>query len=403
MSCDLIIVGGGPAGLVLAAEAGEAGLRVVVLAGERSAWTANYGAWVDRFEALGVTGCFSQVWSDVDVHLGDDNPVALGRAYARVDNMALRGSLLSRCAAASVDIHQVDAASVTHGPTGSVVLDKVGGSWSATLCVDASGHGPVLVQRSGRPSLWQAAYGVQGALPGHDLPADRMLFMDLRPAPEADEALPSFLYGMPLSEDRVFLEETSMIRGPAVAFETLRKRLEARLRARGLGFEGVESTELCLIPMDSPLPDLRQRVIGFGGAASMVHPASGYLLPAVFRAAPRVVRSLVDSLGRGADVDAAARAAWRAVWPTSELIRRELFLYGARILADLDTRDTVAFFRAFFSTPPVLWRGYLDDASLELVVRSMGSSFRRCDGATRWKLMRAGAQLPGALWRPVLA
>lgn len=38
---------------------------------------------------------------------------------------------------------------------------------------------------------------------------------------------------------------------------------------------GVEEEEYCYIPMGGELPDLTQRIVGFGGAANMVHPATG--------------------------------------------------------------------------------------------------------------------------------
>jgi lycopene cyclase-like protein len=403
MRYDLVIAGAGPAGLVLAALAGEAGLRVALLAGVRGEWTPSYGAWVDRFAGLGFQGSFSQVWPEAEVWLGEDNPVVLRRAYARVDNVATRASLLERCAAAGVELRDVEAVSVAHDASGSVVQSADGAAWSCALCVDATGHRARLVQRVGEPTLWQAAYGVRGRITGSGLSPERVRFMDFRAAPGATGELPTFLYGMASADGEVFLEETSLVRGPAVEFALLRARLEARMSAAGMRVERVDDVERCLIPMDAPLPDLRQRVVGFGGAAAMVHPASGYLWPAVLRAAPRLVAAVADELGRASSPAKRARAAWRAVWPTAELRRRELFLYGTRIVAGLNTADTLSFFRAFFSTPETLWRGYLDDASLALVMRSMASSFVQCDDSMRWKLVRSGAQLPGALWRPVLA
>ena len=41
---------------------------------------------------------------------------------------------------------------------------------------------------------------------------------------------------------------------------------------------GVEEEEYCYIPMGGELPDLAQRVVGFGGAANMVHPATGIVI-----------------------------------------------------------------------------------------------------------------------------
>lgn len=41
---------------------------------------------------------------------------------------------------------------------------------------------------------------------------------------------------------------------------------------------GVEEEEYCYIPMGGELPDLAQRIVGFGGAANMVHPATGAVI-----------------------------------------------------------------------------------------------------------------------------
>ena len=45
----------------------------------------------------------------------------------------------------------------------------------------------------------------------------------------------------------------------------------------GITVLGVEEEEYCYIPMGGELPDLTQRILGFGGAANMVHPATGNL------------------------------------------------------------------------------------------------------------------------------
>ncbi len=45
---------------------------------------------------------------------------------------------------------------------------------------------------------------------------------------------PSFLYAMPVSGRRVFLEETCLVAKPAVPFATLKRRLHRRLAAMGL-------------------------------------------------------------------------------------------------------------------------------------------------------------------------
>ena len=74
----------------------------------------------------------------------------------------------------------------------------------------------------------------------HPFELDTMLFMDWRddhtaadPAMEQrNRALPTFLYAMPFSKTRVFLEETSLVARPAVPFPELKV---LRRRPQGLG------------------------------------------------------------------------------------------------------------------------------------------------------------------------
>ena len=46
--------------------------------------------------------------------------------------------------------------------------------------------------------------------------------------------LPTFLYAMPFSDTRLFLEETSLVARPDVPFEELKQRLDARLAHYGI-------------------------------------------------------------------------------------------------------------------------------------------------------------------------
>ena len=77
---------------------------------------------------------------------------------------------------------------------------------------------------------------------------------------------------------RVFFEETSLVGKDSrrLSFEECKKRAYARLGYHGINVLGLEEEEYCYIPMGGELPDLTQRIIGFGGAANMVHPSTGY-------------------------------------------------------------------------------------------------------------------------------
>ena len=57
--------------------------------------------------------------------------------------------------------------------------------------------------------------------------------------------LPTFLYAMPFSDTRLFLEETSLVARPAVPFEELKQRLDARLAHYGIRIK-------CAVPVPKP-------------------------------------------------------------------------------------------------------------------------------------------------------
>jgi lycopene beta-cyclase len=75
--------------------------------------------------------------------------------------------------------------------------------------------------------------------------------------------------------------------------------------------------EHCLFPMNLPLPDFHQPVLAFGGAASMVHPASGYMVGALLRRGPGLAEALAAALNEQPAMGSAAlaRVGWQALWP----------------------------------------------------------------------------------------
>lgn len=81
-----------------------------------------------------------------------------------------------------------------------------------------------------------------------------MLFMDWRDDhtighPEmraANKKLPTFLYAMPFSKTKVFLEETSLVARPAVDFQEIKERLAVRMEHLGIKV-GVQKVAISLI------------------------------------------------------------------------------------------------------------------------------------------------------------
>jgi flavin-dependent dehydrogenase len=189
---------------------------------------------------------------------------------------------------------------------------------TGSLVLDATGHSRRLVEfdRKFDPG-YQGAYGIVAEVESHPFKVDEMTFMDwrddhLEALPELkarNSKLPTFLYAMPFSATRVFLEETSLVARPAVPFDDLKARLEARMRHLGIKVKRVEEEEFCLIPMGGSLPKHPQRVLAVGGTAGMVHPSTGFAVSRLLGAAPTVADAIVDALARPTDKAARAAAA----------------------------------------------------------------------------------------------
>ncbi|KXZ48879.1 hypothetical protein GPECTOR_24g168 [Gonium pectorale] len=147
-----------------------------------------------------------------------------------------------------------------------------------SLVLDATGHARRLVEYDKKfDPGFQGAYGIVAEVESHPFALDTMLFMDWRddhthaPGLEAmraaNEKLPTFLYAMPFTKNKVFLEETALVTRPALDFPELKERLQARLKYLGIKVTRVEEEEYCLIPMGGVLPKHPQRVLALGGTA----------------------------------------------------------------------------------------------------------------------------------------
>ncbi len=377
---DGLVVGSGPAALAMAAELAEQGLAVAVLAAAdpRAPWPNTYGIWGEEVDALGLGHLLEHRWSHTCSYFGSgaadpadpaNAPTLHGRDYGLFDKARLQQFWLERCTAAGVQWRQglavswraVDCA----GAACSAVTTAAGEQLVARLVVDASGHEPVFVQRPDEgPVAGQAAYGVVGRFSGPPVEPGQFVLMDYRcdhlSAAERLEP-PTFLYAMDLGEGRFFVEETSLALAPPVPYATLKQRLERRLAHRSVRVEQVEHEEFCLFPMNLPLPDLHQPVLGFGGAASMVHPASGYLVGALLRRAPAVAAAVAAALRAepAADSLQLAQAGWRALWPLELRRKHALYQFGLEKLMRFSEPQLRAHFATFFALPEAQWTGFL--------------------------------------------
>ena len=391
---DVLIVGNGPAGLAAAAACCDIGLCVSVLGLDFDAeWPNTYGIWEDELAPLGLGQALAMRWPQATVHLGEPTPRRIARAYGRLDNHRLRHCLLERVARGGGCLRAGKAAHVEHDGAGSVVTTAEGARLPARLVIDASGHRPALLSHVSTGPAYQAAYGVLGHFSAPPVEPGSMVLMDYR-----DDHLPdtsadgTFLYAMDLGGGRFFVEETSLARRPALGFDVLEARLRRRLGAAGVAPTQILAVERCLFPMGQPLPSRRQRVVGYGAAAGMVHPATGYQVGAALQRAPRLASALASALqARGASPASVAAAGWAAVWPDDLVRQRALHELGLEALLLLDGAQLRTFFGAFFDLPMVRMSGYLSGAgSAQALATTMLMLFARAPWGLRLALSQAG-------------
>lgn len=396
---DVAVVGGGPAGWVVAAALAPTGLRVALIGDEGRGWPNTYGAWCDEVTGALASSELEAVWPQAQVRTGQAT-WTLPRAYARIDSEALRERLVKEAVQGGVAVYPGHAVAAAHDRTGSTVGCDDGQAVRARLVVDASGHRPALAHRE-EPDVVaaQVAVGWRVALRQPPYPPGSLTLMDFRDDHldhvERRDAL-TFCYAMDYGDGTWFVEETSLARRPPMEPARLDHRLRRRLAHHGAEPIGEPRVERVWIPLDSPMPP-PQRVVAMGGAASMVHPATGYLLASVLRTVPRLARAVATVLrDPHAPPDAAARAGWQAVWPPAARRRQTLYRFGLEALLRLDPSASGRFFDAFFTLPETQWRGYLSATlSPPALAATMARLFVRVDGSVRTKLMAAALGRPG--------
>ena len=369
-------------------------------------WENTYGIWRDELEGLELSNLLSHCWTDCVSYFG---PTATRhpRAYGLFDKQNLQQYLLERTKAVSWTIDL--ASRIDHGDRVSTLTTANGQQIEARIAIDASGHNPVCIHRPRKSDIaYQAAYGIVGEFTRPPIEPNQFVLMDYRRdhlSVDERHLPPTFLYAMDLGAGVYFVEETSLASSPAVSFDLLEKRLHKRLAHSGVTVTSVQHIERCLFPMNLPLPDFSQPVVGFGGAASMVHPASGYMVGALLRRAPELAAALAkglqDSNSSPAEI---ARAGWQGLWSRDRLRKHYLYLFGLDALMGFEAERLDHHFKTFFSLPTSDWSGFLSDTlSTPELVRAMLGLFGRAPNDVRWGLMKSVRGSGNLLWRSLAA
>lgn len=375
--------------------------------------------------------------------------ISLDRPYIRVDRVKLKSKLVENCKRHRVTFVQRHVSRVEHVSSSCsaihLVEDENAGdrqveqvrddtaidleddfssadlnTLHARLVVDCTGHAIAFTQHSPQQShpshderppatssdtWYQAAYGIEADVRSYPYAKDEMLLMDFRDehmASEDDSASsrskPTFLYVFPGGDGRAFFEETSVIQKHPVSFDELKTRLYKRLAHDGVQVVRVHEEERSFIPLGGTLPDLNQRIVAFGGAALLVHPATGYMVGRTVRLAGRVagvMKAAFDSAGPGGASEQVARACWESMWGLEVRRQRDFLMFGAQLLESLDMSESRAFFKAFFRLPRQLWVRFLAyqlDTPLSRAHFAF-AFFVVADNAIRVRLLRAMVEI----------
>ncbi len=364
-------MGAGPAALCIASELVQQGLKVGALASHspEKPWPNTYGIWAEELESLGLASLLEHRWENTVSYFGDGGnkkgrrPVLHNFDYGLFDQSVFQKTLLDKCQNLAWFIET--AQDIQFKDQITEVLCTSGNIFRARVVIDASGHRSPFVRRPDHgPVAQQAAYGIVGRFSAPPVDTDQFVLMDFRSDHLSKIELkepPTFLYAMDFGGGVFFVEETSLACAPPVSWSALKERLIARLSKRGISIEETIHEEHCLFPMNLPLPYLNQPLLAFGGSASMVHPASGYMVGALLRRAPALAKQLAYSISRKPNLDSAdlAKSGWQVLW-TPELVQRHrLYQFGLQRLMSFDESLLRSFFTTFFKLPTKDWSGFL--------------------------------------------
>ena len=410
------MLGSGPAGSAIASLLGAAGDLDVVVADPNfdTEWIPNYGVWRDEWETVmdryskefgikfegGNEGrCVDREWEVTDCFFGGsfdipaEERLRVDRPYCRVDRFALKKSLSKNFRVVKAK-HISEAVGLNiYKPAGSLVHDEFGttiqlqkqGEASpmtvrAKIVVDTTGHETKLTMKDTREFYthpgFQIAYGAIVEVDESNVkdlsrfgPYDKeaMTLFDYRTDHFAEEGDlikatkdPTFMYAMPLKENIVFFEETSLVARPGVSFQECKDRFMKRLEYLGIKVNKITEEEYCYIPMGGALPMRDQRILGVGGAAATVHPSTGFHLCRCLMSATDAARAIKNELALDSpNVDRAVASAYHALWSPSNIRQRNFATFGGEYLMKQNVVGLRGFFDGFFRLPVEQWGGFL--------------------------------------------
>tara|TARA_Y100001970_G_C14255615_1_gene875157 strand:- start:1494 stop:2777 length:1284 start_codon:yes stop_codon:yes gene_type:complete len=402
---DVLVLGSGPAGMAIASALGKENLSVEVLSSTEpnNPWPYTYGIWGEEVDKLGISNLLEHRWKntvsffghgDIEENHLENKPTLHSIDYGLFDKDKLQKYWFDQCKESLIKWHVGKAKEINFTELNSIVTTDDGREISARLIIDATGYeSTFLKSKSKEPVAVQTCYGIVANFNKPPLKKDQFVLMDYRSdhlSPKQKKEPPTFLYAMDMGNGKYFLEETSLGLNSPFTMENLKQRLIQRLAYRNIEITSTFNEELGIfLPMNMPLPDLKQPILGFGGSASMVHPASGYLIGNVLRRAPLVAKAIAKAMSNDKLCSLEiAQKGWKALWP-KELIRKKfLYQFGLEKLMRFEEKLLREFFTSFFNLSKRHWYGFLTDTlTLSELVAAMWKMFLKAPWSVKKGLM----------------
>jgi lycopene beta-cyclase len=282
---DYVLVGGGlqNALLTLALRERQPGATIALL--ERGASLGGNHTWsfhagdVPAASQAWIEPLVRHRWPSYDVRFPTHDRT-LGHAYATIPSACVDAAVRERLAGSPSLV--LTGVAVVETAAHEVRLAD-GRTLEGTLVVDA--RGPVDAAGGGRMG-WQKFLGLEVQL---ETPSGltRPLVMDAT-VPQVDGF--RFMYVLPLSPDRLLVEDTTFSDSPALEGDSLRARVRAYCEERGFAVASVvrEETGVLPLPWGGPLPEPKASPLRAGYQGGWFHPTTGYSLPVAVRLAEAI-------------------------------------------------------------------------------------------------------------------
>ena len=407
-STDALVLGAGPGALAIAAALGQEKLSVQVLSinDRRNIWPFTYGIWGEEVDQLGLNHLLEHRWSNTVSFFGSgsseinnfkNKETQHKKDYGLFNKQKLQEYWLEQCDSAKVKWKEGEAINLDIDENISTVTTKDGSKLEARIVIDATGYEPIFLRTNrskNEPIAVQTCYGVVGIFNKAPVKEGQFVLMDFRCDHLSDQEKtepPTFLYAMDMGEGRFFLEETSLGLSPPLSLEKLKTRLHKRLSHRGIEITRLDHEELGLfLPMNLPIPDRTQSLLGFGGSAGMVHPASGYMVGSLLRRAPLLAKAIAVAMQNNeAAPSQLASIGWEELWPSTLRRKQALYKFGLEKLIRFEEDQLRDFFKGFFALPSNEWYGFLTNTlTLPELIKAMMRMFARAPWNVRWGLIK---------------